>query len=394
MKLRSMRRPVIVAAASVSVFALALGGNAAADAFITGKDVKNNSLSGADIKNGSISGADVKTNTITWRDIANGTVRGTEIRNGSIALADMSDEALEELVEGILGVLEEIGVFQGLDDLNAADREIRGDVEDLEEALTALAARVTAAEGTLAEVVADAAEIDGKLTALTTRVEKLEKSALVDSNWGAILRNVIGSADAQLRNGPFATNFGLDAKPPMGSGSLELNIANGQSRTTYGNEVDWVGKKVADIGSPSFWVYTTGENMKKGPAGPDGKPTASPTNLPNISIEINPDAAGKTYATLVFVPTKAPSPGTWTKFEAGDGYWYLTGDAFKTVNGGSCGDDKQCTLAEVKAYVGANNSIYSIGIGKGRDMEFHGAVDALTIGETTYDFEARGVVVE
>jgi hypothetical protein len=381
MKLRSMRRPAIVAVASATVFAIGFGGSAAADAFITGKDVKN----------GSLSGADIKTNSITWSDIANGTVRGTEIRNGSIALQDMSDEALEDLVLGILGVIEEIGTFQDVEDLQKVDVAIKGDVAKLQADLTALAAKVTAAEGTLADVVAEAAAINTKLTALTARVAKLEDVALVNSKWGAVLRNVIGSADAQLRNGPFATNFGLDAKPPVGNGSLELNIANAQSRTTYGNEVDWTGELVSSIGAPSFHVYTTGENMKKGPAGPDGKPTATPTNLPNISIEINPDIEGKAaYSTLVFVPTKTPNAGSWTKYEATDGYWYLTGADFRAA--GLCGDNQTCTLAEVQDALGEDAAIYSVGIGKGRDYEFHGAVDALRIGNTQYDFEARGVI--
>lgn len=390
MNVRSMRRPLVVAAASVTVVALGFGGTAVADAFITGKDVKDGSLTGKDVKSGSLTGSDIKTNSITWSDIANATVRSTEIRNGSIALKDMSDKALEQLTQGILGTLDQIGVFDALDDLDAADVAIKADVAGIKADLTALAARVTTAEGTLADVVSDAAAIDGKLTTLTARVTKLEKAALVGSNWGAVLRNVIGSADAQLRNGPYAKNF-YDATPPMGTGSLELNIANGQSRTTYGNEVDWSGKKVADIGSPSFWVYTTTENVNQVPA--DQRATIK--NLPNISIEINPGVTGKPgYSTLVFVPTVAPNAGSWTKYEAGDGYWYLTGSAFRAVNGGTCGDDQTCTLGQVKAYVGANNAIFSVGIGKGRDFEFHGAVDALKLGTTTYDFEARGVVVE
>lgn len=388
-----MRRPVIVAAASVTVFALGLGGSAAADAFITGKDVKDGSLTGRDIKSGSLTGSDIETNSITWSDIANGTVRSTEIRNGSIELKDMSDKALEQLVQGILGTLQEIGVFDALDDLESADVALKADVADLKDDLTALAARVTTAEGTLADVVADAAAIDAKLTALDTRVDALEDKALISSNWGNILRNVLGSASTQLRNGPFAKNFNLDAKPPVGTGSLEINVmgqipgtdpaVNNASKAAFGNEVDFVGDAVTSIGSPSFSVYTTGENNARGA-----------NNLPNIAIEIDPDvnnAAGNAinYTTMVFVPQGAANLGGWTKYTATEGQWYFTGAA-GTATG--CSLSAPCTFAAAMDALGDDGKIHSVGVSKGRDLEFHGAVDALTIGNKTYDFEARGVV--
>lgn len=377
-----MRRPLIAAAASVTVVALGFGGTAVADAFITGKDVKDGSLTGADIKSGSITGADVKTNSITWSDIANGTVRSTEIRNGSIALKDMSDEALQQLTQGILGTLDQIGVFDALDRLDAADVAIKADVAGLKTDLTALAARVTAAEGTLADVVTDAAAIDARVTALDSRLDALENSALVDSNWGTILRNVIGSASATLRNGPASSAFGPLITPPMGTGSLQIDTANGQSKVAFGNEVDFAGKPVSALGSPSFSVYTTGENN-----------TIGAGNLPNITIELNPDVAAKTYTSLVFVPTKAAVGGAWTEYSsdvATDGYWYFTSGPVATAT--TCGQANSCTLTQALNGLGANAKLYTVGVGKGRDSEFHGAVDALNIGNTTYDFEAKGVV--
>jgi hypothetical protein len=376
----------MVGTAVAAVFALGFAGNAAADGFITGKDVKNNSLSGADIKNGtigsadikngSIRGRDIKTNTITWRDIANGTVRSTEIKNGTIQLKDMSNKALNELTAGILDVLDVLGVF---DDLAA----VQGDVTSIRADLTALAGRVTAAEGTLNDVVAQAADIDLRLGALEGRVSALEANQLVNSNWGNILRNVMGAGTTQLRNGPYATNFGLNTAPPAGTGSLEINTANGDSKIAFGNEVDFVGDAVSDIGSPSFWVYTTGENAGKGA-----------NNLPNIALEIDPDVnAGNgdaiNYTTMVFVPQGAANLGGWTQYTATDGVWYFTGGA-GTATGCSLGTP--CTFEAAMDALGDNATIHSVAVSKGRDAEFHGAVDALQIGGVTYDFEARGVV--
>lgn len=395
MKLRtSVRRPVLVATAAVAVAGLAFGGQAAADAFITGKDVKNNSLSGADIKN----------NSISWADIKNNSIRSTEIRNGSIELRDMSEEALEELIEGILGVLEHIGVFEALDNLEDADAATQAEIDAIKAAAEALAERVTAAEGTIGELqtavsaleeslaalegtvagLSEAvAELQGALDALETRLSAVEAAALVSSNWGDILRNVLGAASTELRNGPYAANFGLDAAPPAGTGSLQISVADRQSKTVFGNEVDFVGDAVSEIGSPSFWVYTTGENHGRGA-----------NNLPNITLEIDPDVDGANgrainYTSMVFVPQGPGNLGGWTQYTATDGQWFFTGGA-GTATG--CKLATMCSFDDAMDALGADATIHSIGVGKGRDLEFHGAVDALQIGGVTYDFEARGVV--
>ena len=49
-----------------------------------------------------------------------------------------------------------------------------------------------------------------------------------------------------------------------------------------------------------------------------------------------------------------------------------------------------CTLAEVKAKF-PNATLHTAAVTKGRDYAFTGAVDALQIGTTTYDFEPTGV---
>jgi hypothetical protein len=208
-------------------------------------------------------------------------------------------------------------------------------------------------------------------------ISALQANQVVVSNWGNILRNTIGAGSAALRNGPTTADFGVDVAPPMGTGSLELQTADGNSKADFGDEVDYAGKLVRALGSPSFYVY----------AGGDGGQTT--TNLPNIQIELNPAKNGKTYTSLVFTPTTAVATNTWTKLDASDGYWYFTGSFGSSTN---CDQNHTCTLAEAKAELGDGATLYSVGVGKGRDSEFHGAVDALTIGNTVYDFEARGVI--
>jgi hypothetical protein len=200
-------------------------------------------------------------------------------------------------------------------------------------------------------------------------VAELEANQVVVSNWGNILRNTIGSSSAILRNGP--------GNAPAGSGSLELQTANGTSKVDFGNEVDFAGKAVSTLGAPSFYVYAGGDS-------------GTTTNLPNIQIELNPDVAGKTYTSLVFVPTQAVAVNTWTKLSSTDGYWYFTTAAVATATG--CGQADNCTLTHAEAGLGSNAALFTVALGKGRDAEFHGAVDKLTVGTKTYDFEARGVI--
>jgi hypothetical protein len=212
--------------------------------------------------------------------------------------------------------------------------------------------------------------LDGSILRKDLNQEVLNGLA-VDTNWGTVLRNTIESADTTLRQGP-----GALANVPLGKGSLEINVANSASKAAYGNEVDFAGAALSTVGSPSFSVYQTGENNG-----------ISAGNLPNIAIEVlSTGTAG--YSTLNFVPTKAAASNAWTSYTAADGYWYFTGGVGTST---SCGSANQCTLAQVKAAV-PNAKIISVAISKGRDSAWHGAVDKLVVGTTTYDFEARGVI--
>ena len=206
-------------------------------------------------------------------------------------------------------------------------------------------------------------------------------------HWGVMDRNVEGSAAAVLRAGPFGP---AAEAPPLGEGSLELSVAAGTAKTDFGNEVDYVGQPVADLTKVGFSVFTVGENSSKG------------INMPAIRFEIDPNEAGGTstgFSTLVFTPTANSASSQWQHIDATtEGAWGLTGGQFNSpATQANCGlNGPRCTFAEVKALLatGTGATLYTAAVGKGKDYEFHGAVDALEINDQTIDFEPNGVRID
>jgi hypothetical protein len=198
-------------------------------------------------------------------------------------------------------------------------------------------------------------------------------ATIASGNWGIIDRNVIGSASAVLRSGPGAA--------PLGTGSLNLSVADGASKIAFGNEVDFAGLKISSISALGFSVYQTGENT-----------SVSPANLPNMSLEVNPGVAGKTYSSLVYNPAPV-QPGQWSTVDATQGAgWYFTNAAVAAATGcGQGAGQKFCTLDEIKAVAPDAYVTYSLGIAKGRDSAWHGAVDAVRVNDRVFDFEETGV---
>lgn len=214
-------------------------------------------------------------------------------------------------------------------------------------------------------------------------------------HWGVITRNTIGSPVAVLRNGPFGS-FGVQgpsARPPYGQGSLGIEVADHSTSLTppsetvhFGNEVDFYGDPVLGLSQVGFHVFQTGENVSYGGTG----------NMPNIRFEINPNltaAPTTTYSSMVWNPAPSPVVNQWSPYldATTTGTWYLTGNA-GTVTG--CKLTAQCTFQQLKTTLndgGAQPTIYTAGVSKGRDYMWIGAVDGLRINQTVYDFEADGV---
>ena len=199
----------------------------------------------------------------------------------------------------------------------------------------------------------------------------------VGANWSQVDRNVIGNAFTQLRSGPVSGNFGATVKPPVGEGSLGIHTGSAADKAAFGNQVDFVGDKVSDLNTVKYSVFTTGENRG-----------IAPNNLPSVSLEVDPNVVDAVnYSTLVFTPLDAAA-NEWTELDASTAkQWYFTG-ATGTTTG--CNQTTYCTLAEVKEEA-PEATIHTVQITKGRDYAFTGAVDALVINDTTYDFEPFGV---
>ena len=132
-------------------------------------------------------------------------------------------------------------------------------------------------------------------------------TAYSGANWGVMDRNVINNGDAYLRAGP--AHAGDPARtncagPPFGVGSLGIrtggrdNATGGPSddKTEFGNEVDFARTLVSDLTAVSFYrVHDGGERRLR-------------TNLPNISIEIDPNSPGWAHFTsMVYEPAPLPN---------------------------------------------------------------------------------------
>ena len=218
-------------------------------------------------------------------------------------------------------------------------------------------------------------------------------------HWGVITRNTIGSPAVDLRAGPYGS-FGVTgpaSEPPFGEGSLGIAVANKaqnsgepQEKASFGNEVDFFGDPVLGLTDLGFHVFQTGENTG-----------ASPSNLPNITFEIDANLNGlpaDNYTSMVFVPDAAAfqGGGSWTGFinATTSGKWYLTGAEGNAAPGTGCGLSTSCTFTQLTTALndgGTTPTIHTVAVGKGRDHAWAGAVDGLRINDTIYDFEPLGV---
>ena len=202
-------------------------------------------------------------------------------------------------------------------------------------------------------------------------------------NWGIIARNVIGSATAFLRN---------DGTAPSGTGSLEISVGAGTDKVEFGDQVSFAGQALSAINDIGYVVKTTGENSQTPIV-----PTNGTVNMPAIALELwTSGTVGVGYSTLNYSPNVNSTANVWSGYidAANDASnaWGLTGSAFNSpATSANCGiNGPRCTYAQIKTLL-PNAILISAGISKGRDYAWHGEVDSLRIGGTTYDFEAQGV---
>jgi Collagen triple helix repeat (20 copies) len=293
---------------------------------------------------------------ITGADIVDGTVTGADIKNGSLNVGDFTDKARHAL-KGATGATGAKGT--------AGLPGVKGDKGDKGDKGANGINGINGINGT-----------DGK------DGNDGKDARYVGGQWGVMHRNVIGNGDADLA--------GSTVKPPMGQGALNLRVGSAADKTAFGNETDFYGMKVSDLSAIGYSVFTTGENN-----------AIAANNMPSITFEIDPNVTGSgNYTSLVYAPDNSAA-NKWTTIDAkadSGKHWGLTGSFFNATND-RCGiNTGRCTFDEVVAYLTANNDaaqgdakVLTAQITKGRDFAFSGAVDALVIGDTTYDFEPLGV---
>jgi len=353
---------IAVLGVAVLAMGLSLGGGANA---ATTADAPANSVGNAALKDGAVSSSKVYDGTLQYADLAPGI-----IWQGSIAAPVwglISNSAPNSIPEGALnqalrdkvnkpgtvgpaGPMGPVGP-QGGD----GEQGVKGD---------------TGAAGAKGDQGATGAKGDTGATGADGK-----DFVWSGEHWGTVLRNTLGSGSADLK----ATS--TDA--PLGAGALEINTASPTDKASYGNEVDFLGQSVAGITKLGFSVYTTGENNARA-AG----------NMPSITFEIDPNLTALpnvNYSSMVFSPTNSAA-NVWTAVDATDDslgkVWGLTGANMPcSINTG------RCTWTEMKAALdnGAGAVILTLAVGKGRDFEFHGAVDKLLYNAATFDFEPTGV---
>jgi len=274
----------------------------------------------------------VKDNSLTGADIKD--IRSRDIKDGSIRLRDLNTEVRKAIASGNVPVS---GSSIGAPGANGTN----------------------GAPGAAGQSGRDATSSSG--------------------NWGVQSRNVLGSPDIGLRGGP--------ANPPLGSGSLKFLVGSGSEKAAYGNEQDFFGQPVSGLTDVGFRVYTTGENAALG----------SP-NMPSILFEVDPNLNPATTATnfssLVFVPNNSASNG-WSPYidatQATSGSWFMTGAA-GTATG--CNLTTTCSFALMQSRLadgGDAATILTLGVTKGRDFAWQGAIDGLRINSQVFDFESNGV---
>ena len=328
MSQRKGRIAVVGVAIAAAVVAVAGGAQAAGNAGIADNTVDSN-----DLKNGGINQVDLSSGLYNILRTPNeNTVTGWSIKDGSIQYSDLAP-GTQAALKGAKG--------------DKGDTGTKGDKGDKGE---------TGPKG-----------------------DKGDPATYQGAHWGTIHRNVIGAADAEL--GATST------QPPSGVGALNLHTASDKDKVAFGNEVDFKTLKVADITKVGFSVYTTGENNN------------SPgDNMPSIIFEIDPQLKAlptTRYTSLVYTPAETTS-NAWTAVNAATDatpHWGFTGTAF---NGTECSiNGARCTWSQIQAYLddgGEDATVaYSLGISKGRDYAFSGAVDDLVVNNDKYDFEPLGV---
>ncbi|WP_141576266.1 hypothetical protein [Actinomadura sp. WMMA1423] len=209
--------------------------------------------------------------------------------------------------------------------------------------------------------------------------------------WGVVYRNTTGSPSATLRYGPYGrptSSPSAQQPPPYGLGSLGIIVGSGTDKIEFGNESDFAGIRLADINILRYWINA-------------GMDDLTGIAFPGITIEIDPKLnPAVTYSSLNYVPTASTSPSAptpvryvWQRYDAttSGSAWFATGSTGTTIG---CTPVSPCSFADLKTKLPNAEITLSLGISKGRDTPFYGAVDSLRFNNLVYDFELNGVLTK
>jgi hypothetical protein len=158
----------------------------------------------------------------------------------------------------------------------------------------------------------------------------------------------------EIRLGPWGrnplTNPSATVPPPYGVGSLGIIVGSGTERIQFGNETDFAGVPLNSITTLKYWIFAT-------------SPSAPSSRLPSTWQQYDASAAGSK--------------------------WYATNAATAAATG--CTQTTPCSFSTLKAQLPNAVITLSLGINKGRDNPFVGAVDGVQVNNALYDFEPSGV---
>lgn len=194
------------------------------------------------------------------------------------------------------------------------------------------------------------------------------------TGWGPMLRNEYGSPVAET--GTTST----------GQNALILATQSGEEKAEYGTETELAGTKISSLSAIGFDAYVT-----------DGDVSFGAAYQPNIQMEVNPKVAGKTYSSLVWVPpTSALKINEFSGYidamaavtnHGTEGWWFSNGAVAAATN---CSQAHFCSWAEVLAAAPETEVSFSVGLGKGRDQQFQGAIREFRFGSSVYTFGPGG----
>ncbi|TMR10387.1 hypothetical protein ETD86_39830 [Nonomuraea turkmeniaca] len=204
-------------------------------------------------------------------------------------------------------------------------------------------------------------------------------------------RNTLGGPSAVLRLGPWGRNPVSNPRatvpPPYGVGSVGLIVGSGDDKIVWGNESDFAGTRLSGINTLAYSVF-------------EGETPPLTNTPPNLILEVDPNLDPDiNFTSLVFLPLDSTSPAAparrlpsnWERYtpSAPGSAWWATNS--ETASATGCTLSSPCSFSELKDALPDAVITFSLGINKGRDTPFVGAVDGVRVNNRIFDFEPQGV---